>query len=112
MERRLAAILAADFVGYSPLIEANEVGTLTVPKARRKTAPARDSSPLRVIRYRGDPTASPAMSAVTPIADQIPHRSETTLSAMCGRLPVGKDFLHVCSWVGAAMCSAYFARFT
>jgi hypothetical protein len=46
MERRLAAILAADFVGYSPLIEANEVGTLTVLKARRKTAPARDSSPL------------------------------------------------------------------
>jgi hypothetical protein len=27
--------------------------------------------------------------------------------AMCGRLPVGKGFLHVCSWVGAAMCSAY-----
>ena len=28
------------------------------------------------------------------------------LHAMCGRLPVGKGFLHVCSWVGAAMCSA------
>ena len=63
--------------------------------------------PSWVIRNRGDPAASPAMSAMTPIADQIPHRSETTLSAMCGRLPVGKDFLHVCSWVGAAMCSAY-----
>jgi len=29
----------------------------------------RDGFPLRVIRYRGDPAASPAMSAVTPIAD-------------------------------------------
>ena len=27
-------------------------------------------------------------------------------SAMCGRRPVGKGFLHVCSWVGAAMCAA------
>ena len=34
-----------------------------------------------VIRYRGDPAASPAMSAVTPKADQVPHRSEPTLSA-------------------------------
>ena len=61
---------------------------------------------LRVILYRGDPAASPAMSAVTSIVGQIPHRSETMLSAMCGRRPVGKGFLHVCSWVGAAMCSA------
>ena len=29
MERRLAAILAADVVGYSRLMGANEVGTLT-----------------------------------------------------------------------------------
>ena len=27
--------------------------------------------------------------------------------AMCGRLRVGKDFLHVAALVGAAMCSAY-----
>jgi len=36
---------------------------------------------LWVIRYRGDPAASPAMPPMTPIADQIRHRSETTLSA-------------------------------
>jgi hypothetical protein len=29
-----------------------------------------------------------------------------TLCAMCGRLRIGKDFLHVASLVGAAMCSA------
>ena len=28
-------------------------------------------------------------------------------SAMCGRLRVGKDFLHVAGLVGADMCSAY-----
>src|SRR5262249_53340300 len=36
--------------------------------------------------------------------------SDTTsmpLCAMCGRLRVGKAFLHVCRLVGAAMCSAY-----
>ena len=27
--------------------------------------------------------------------------------AACGRLRVGKDFLHVAGLVGAAMCSAY-----
>jgi hypothetical protein len=30
-----------------------------------------------------------------------------TQCAMCGRLRVGKDFLHVAGLVGAAMCSAY-----
>ena len=50
----------------------------------RKTGFYRPGLPVRVIRYGGDPAASPAMSAVTPIADQIPHRSETTLSANRG----------------------------
>lgn len=35
-QRRLAAILAADVVGYSRLMEADEAGTLTALKARRK----------------------------------------------------------------------------
>ncbi len=36
MERRLAAILAADVVGYSRLIEADEAATLAALKERRK----------------------------------------------------------------------------
>jgi hypothetical protein len=32
--------------------------------------------------------------------------------AMCGRLRVGKENLHVALLVGAAMCSAYLVRFT
>ena len=33
----------------------------------------------------------------TPIADVSLRRSEPPLRAMCGRLRVGKDFLHECS---------------
>src|SRR5262245_37204869 len=36
VQRRLAAILAADVVGYSRLMEADEAGTLAALKARRK----------------------------------------------------------------------------
>jgi class 3 adenylate cyclase len=36
MERRLAAILAADVVGYSRLMEADESGTLAALIDRRK----------------------------------------------------------------------------
>jgi adenylate cyclase len=36
VQRRLAAILAADVVGYSRLMEQDETGTLTALKARRK----------------------------------------------------------------------------
>src|ERR1700752_5128547 len=36
MERRLAAILAADVVGFSRLMEVDEAGTLSALKLRRK----------------------------------------------------------------------------
>jgi adenylate cyclase len=48
MERRLAAILAADVVGYSRLMEADEAGTLARLKARRKEV----LEPL-VAKYKG-----------------------------------------------------------
>ena len=35
VQRRLAAVFAADVVGYSRLMQANEAGTLTSLKARR-----------------------------------------------------------------------------
>ena len=35
-QRRLAAILAADVVGYSRLMERDEAGTMATLKARRK----------------------------------------------------------------------------
>jgi hypothetical protein len=42
-----------------------------------------------------------------PIADVSLRRSEPPLRAMCGRLQVGKENLHVAGLVGAAMCSAF-----
>src|SRR5262245_35665678 len=47
-QRRLAAILAADVVGFSGLMELDEAGTLTALKARRKQI----LEPL-VARYHG-----------------------------------------------------------
>jgi class 3 adenylate cyclase len=48
VQRRLAAILAADVVGYSRLMEQNEAGTLAALKSRRKSV----LEPL-VARHRG-----------------------------------------------------------
>src|SRR5436309_10320179 len=48
MERKLAAILAADVVGYSRLMEQDEAGTLAALKARRKQV----LEPL-VAKYKG-----------------------------------------------------------
>ncbi len=48
VHRRLAAIVAADVVGYSHLMELDEAGTLTALKARRKAV----LEPL-VAKYRG-----------------------------------------------------------
>jgi len=43
----------------------------------------------------------------TPDATKLLRSSEMTRCAMCGRLRVGKENLHVAALVGAAMCSAY-----
>ena len=56
MERRLAAILAADVVGYSRLMSEDEAGTLTVLKALRKElfAPKVDEHHGRIVKLMGD----------------------------------------------------------
>jgi adenylate cyclase len=56
MERRLSAILAADVVGYSRLMGANEVGTLTSLKAHRAELidPAIAAQNGRIVKLTGD----------------------------------------------------------
>ena len=56
MERRLAAIFAADMVGYSRLMEADEEGTLTQLKALRKELidPKIDEHRGRIVKTTGD----------------------------------------------------------
>ncbi len=46
VERRLAAILAADAVGYSRLMEADEAGTLAALKRHRETVFGSAKRPL------------------------------------------------------------------
>src|SRR5215213_4326671 len=56
MERRLTAILAADVVGYSRLMGANEVGTLASLNHRRNEViePRIASSNGRIVKLTGD----------------------------------------------------------
>ena len=55
-ERRLAAILAADVVGYSRLVEADEAGTLAAIKALRQQAidPLLAEHKGRIVKLMGD----------------------------------------------------------
>jgi adenylate cyclase len=56
MQRKLAAILAADVVGYSRLMEADEAATLTALKARRKEIlqPLLSKHHGRIVKVMGD----------------------------------------------------------
>src|SRR5215471_17569250 len=70
MERRLAAILAADVAGYSRLIEKDEVGTLAALKQRRKTIlqPLVGEYHGRIVKVMGDGVLVEFASAVNVVA--------------------------------------------
>src|SRR5215475_2155441 len=65
-KRRLAAILAADVVGYSRLVEQDEAGTLAAVAERRKAIlePLFAKYRGRVVRLMGDGTLAEFASAV------------------------------------------------
>jgi TolB-like protein/class 3 adenylate cyclase len=69
-QRRLAAILAADVVGYSRLMEADEVGTLAALKERRKgiLQPLVAEHHGRIIKVMGDGVLVEFASAVSAVA--------------------------------------------
>src|SRR5581483_6220054 len=64
--RRLAAILAADVVGYSRMIQADEAGTLAALKARRTEIlqPLVSKRRGRVVKLMGDGVLVEFASAV------------------------------------------------
>ena len=66
MERRLAAILAADVVGYSRLVEADEKATLARPNALRRDLidPKIGDHHGRIVRRLGDGTLNDFTSVV------------------------------------------------
>ena len=65
-QRRLAAILAADVVGYSRLMGADEAGTLAVLKTRRRDIlqPAIARHRGRIVKVMGDGVLIEFASAV------------------------------------------------
>ena len=69
MERRLAAILAADVVGYSRLMEADEAATLAALKSRRKDVldPLVAKHQGRVFKTTGDGVLVEFASAVNAV---------------------------------------------
>ena len=83
MERRLAAILALDVVGYSRLIGADEAGTLTMLRALRKelVEPTLKRHHDRVVKLMGDgllaefASVVDAVAAAVEIQEAIPERS-------------------------------------
>jgi TolB-like protein/Tfp pilus assembly protein PilF len=69
MERRLAAILVADIVGFSHLMETDEAGTLALVQGRWKTvlSPLAASHSGRVVKFMGDGALLEFSSAVNAV---------------------------------------------
>ncbi len=69
VQRRLAAILAADVVGYSRLMEQDEAGTLAMLKARRKEVlePVVATHQGRIFKFTGDGVLAEFSSAVNAV---------------------------------------------
>ena len=70
VERRLAAILAADVVGYSRLVEKDEAGTLSVLKALRREVidPLLAEHHGRIVKLMGDGALAEFGSVVDAVA--------------------------------------------
>ncbi|CAN5398979.1 adenylate/guanylate cyclase domain-containing protein [soil metagenome] len=70
MSRRLAAILVADVVGYSRLIEADEADTLAALKVRRKAIvePLVHAHSGRIVKFMGDGVLVEFASAVNAVS--------------------------------------------
>ena len=70
VQRRLAAILAADVVGYSRLIERDETGTLAILKQRRKDilVPLVTEHHGRIVKVMGDCVLVEFNSAVSAVS--------------------------------------------
>jgi TolB-like protein len=93
VQRRLAAILAADVVGYSLLMGADEAGTLAALKARRKDVlePLVTKHQGRVFKVTGDGVLIEFASAVNAVACAVELQRD--MAAANADLPEGKRVL-------------------
>src|SRR5215831_10714993 len=80
VQRRLAAILAADVVGYSRLLEQDEAGTLAALKARRRDIlnPLVAEHHGRIVKVMGDGVLVEFGSAVNAVACAVELQSLMT----------------------------------
>ena len=81
VERRLAAVLAADVVGYSRLMGADEIGTLRALKAHRRELidPIIAARHGRIVKTTGDGLLVEFPSAVEAVACAITIQRDTAL---------------------------------
>jgi TolB-like protein/Tfp pilus assembly protein PilF len=93
IQRRLAAILAADVVGYSRFMERNEVGTLTALKKRRKEVlePLVGHHQGRVFKITGDGVLVEFSSAVNAVLCAIDLQQG--MAAANGKAPEDQRFV-------------------
>src|SRR5512132_4000117 len=79
VQRRLAAIVAADVVGYSRLIEQSEAGTLATLKERRRTilVPLVAHHQGRIVKVMGDGVLVEFASAVNAVTCAVELRDRT-----------------------------------
>ncbi len=97
MERKLVAILAADVVGYSRLIGADEAGTLTALRALRKklVEPVLKRHRGRVVKLMGDgllaefASVVDAVAAAVEIQEAAPDRTAHLPEDRCIALRIG-----------------------
>ena len=97
VERRLAAILAADVVGYSRLMGADEVGTLRVLQICRRELidPVIAARHGRIVKTTGDgicawfPRATDAVECAEALQREFEHfgdaHPETPIRIRCGK---------------------------
>ena len=83
MERRLAAILAADVVGYSRLMEHDEAGTLAMLKERRRAIvdPLIKKHRGRIVKLMGDGVLVEFASAVNAVECAVELQKSMTAAA-------------------------------
>jgi adenylate cyclase len=96
MQRRLAAVLAADVAGYSRLMGADEVGTLAALKSHRRDVvdPAIADHNGRIVKTTGDGVLvefSSAVDAVTcamVVQSKMAERNQTFVPAIAFRIGI------------------------